>query len=339
MSQQAVSIQSDMSEMAPKADTGTAPVVSIIIVSWNTREMTLEAIRSCIAETRETPYELIVVDNASSDGSAEAIAAEFPDLDLFMAETENHGFAKANNLAALHAKGEYLLLLNPDTVTLDGAIDKLVAFAGTHPNAGIWGGKTYFGDKTTLNTTSIFKEITLWSLMAQALGLSGLLRRIPGMAPEAYTPDQFETERPVDMVSGCFFLIRRDLWAELEGFDLDYGMYGEEADLCRRVKARGHQPMYTPEAKIVHYVGAASTVKVDRVIKICRARVTLVRQYFGPIGRPLGLFFLWLTPLTRGLGYALLGRLMGRGSLRETGASWLEAFSRRSEWIAGYPRS
>ena len=119
-----------------------APVLSILVVSYNTRDMTLECLRSVIAQTR-TPFELIVLDNASSDGSAEAIAVEFPDITL-LAETRNHGFARANNIAAEHAKGEYLLLLNPDTIVLDGALDKLLTFARRAPDARIWGGRTVF---------------------------------------------------------------------------------------------------------------------------------------------------------------------------------------------------
>ena len=107
--------------------TETIPPVSIIVVSYNTRQLTLECLRSVVAET-EIPYELIVVDNTSADGSAEAIAREFSEICL-MAESENHGCAKANNIAAVRARGEYILLLNPDTVVLDSAIDELVVFA------------------------------------------------------------------------------------------------------------------------------------------------------------------------------------------------------------------
>lgn len=314
------------------------PVVSIIIVSWNTKDMTLEAISSAISETIETPYELIVVDNASSDGSSEAIGQAFPDLAHYMPETDNHGFAKANNIAAKRARGEYLLLLNPDTVTLDGAIDKLVAFARAHPAAGIWGGRTLFGDRETLNTTSIFKNITLWSLTAQALGISPLLSRIPGFNPEGYTADQFEHPRKVDIVSGCFFLIRRDLWEQLDGFDLDYVMYAEEADLCRRARALGAQPMYTPDATIVHYVGASSALKINRQLMVMRGRATLIRQHFSPLARSAAMALMRLIPLSRGLGYSLLGAVAGRQSWKETGASWREVFRRRGEWIDGYPR-
>src|SRR4030095_9246882 len=107
------------------------PLVSIIVVSYNTRDMTLHCLRSIFDQTRQ-PFELIVVDNASMDGSACAIATEFSDIQL-LAESQNHGFAKANNLAARRARGEYLLLLNPDTIVLDGAIDRILDFARRVP--------------------------------------------------------------------------------------------------------------------------------------------------------------------------------------------------------------
>ena len=107
------------------------PLVSILVISYNTRAMTIECLQSVVAETTVS-YELIVVDNASPDGSAAAIAAAFPDLRL-IASAENLGFAKGNNVAAREAKGRYILLLNPDTLVLDHAIDRLVAFAERTP--------------------------------------------------------------------------------------------------------------------------------------------------------------------------------------------------------------
>ncbi|MDE3120769.1 MAG: glycosyltransferase family 2 protein, partial [Paracoccaceae bacterium] len=119
------------------------PQLSIIVVSYNTRDMTLACLASVFAQTR-TPFEVIVVDNASTDGSAEAIGAAFPQVRL-MAETTNHGFAAAHRLAVPVARAPWLLLLNPDTVVLNGALDKLLAFAERTPDAGIWGGRTLFG--------------------------------------------------------------------------------------------------------------------------------------------------------------------------------------------------
>jgi GT2 family glycosyltransferase len=120
-----------------------APEVSIMLVNWNTRDMTLECLRSIYAQTTETSFEVIVLDNGSHDGSADAIAAEFPQVRLII-EPVNHGFAHATNLQAVHAHGEKLLLLNTDTIVLDGAIDQLVAFSRQRPEAKIWVGGPCF---------------------------------------------------------------------------------------------------------------------------------------------------------------------------------------------------
>ena len=125
---------------------GEGPLVSIIVVSYRTRDLTLECLRSVARETAHLPHEILVVDNASGDGSAEAIAREFPDVRL-IALDGNVGFARANNIAAEEAKGRYLLLLNPDTVVIGRAIERLVAFAAERPQAKIWGGRTLYGDR------------------------------------------------------------------------------------------------------------------------------------------------------------------------------------------------
>ena len=125
---------------APGAD----PVVSVLVISYNTRPMTLACLRSLHDETK-VPHEVIVVDNASADGSADAIAAAFPEVRLIASAT-NLGFAGGNNLAAGHARGRYILLLNPDTVVLDGAVDRLVGVAEGDPHARIWGGRTLYAD-------------------------------------------------------------------------------------------------------------------------------------------------------------------------------------------------
>ncbi len=180
---------------------GTSPAVSVIVVSYNTSSLTLACLRSVVAETSE-PYELIVVDNASPDGSADAIAAEFPSLRLF-AETDNHGFARANNIAANHAAGEYVLLLNPDTVVLDGAIDELLRFARRTPAARIWGGRTLFVDGS-VNPTNVWRRMSSWSLLCRVLGLDRLMSRSGVFNAEGYGDWSRDTERDVDIVSGCF---------------------------------------------------------------------------------------------------------------------------------------
>ncbi|MEO0487051.1 MAG: glycosyltransferase family 2 protein [Pseudomonadota bacterium] len=313
-------------DTSPLDPSRAAPAVSIIVVSYNTRDMTLACLRSVYEETR-TPFELIVVDNASSDGSAEAIAAEFPKATL-LAETDNHGFAAANNLAATHARAPFVLLLNPDTVILDGAVDRLMAFSQARPGARIWGGRTYFGDRT-LNPASAWHRMTLWNLFCRASGLTALGRNSPLWNGEAYGGWDRSTERAVDIVTGCFFLIARADWEALGGFDLTFVMYGEEADLCLRAqKSLGAAPRVTPEANIIHYGGASETVRADKMVRLNRAKMELISRHFPAWQVPLAraLYLAW--PLSRFVASSLLRR----GSSRD----WSEIWSRRSEWRHGF---
>lgn len=312
----------------------TDPILSIIVISYNTREMTLACLASVYAQTR-TPFELIVVDNASTDGSAEAIAAAFPQAHL-IAERQNHGFAPGHDIALPHATAPWLLLLNPDTVVLDGAIDKLMAFAARRPEAGIWGGRTLYGDGR-LNPSSCWRQMTLWSTFCRTAGLSGIFPRSEIFNSEPFGRWPRDTERDVDIVTGCFFLMRRADWDALGGFDPAFTMYGEEADLCLRAKAAGFQPRVCPEAEIIHYGGASETVRADKMVRLMRAKTELIQRHFRPGTRRLGkgLFALW--PLSRYLATGLAGRVLGRDRLRESSRVWGEVWARRAEWSGGMP--
>ncbi len=186
--------------------------------------------------------------------------------------------AKANNLAAAHASGRYLLLLNPDTLVLDHAVDRLVAFAERTPSARIWGGRTLFGDGT-LNPASCWRKVNLWRVMCRVAGLDVRFPASRLLNSEAYGGWDRDSERQVDIVSGCFFLIERELWEELGGFDPRYVMYGEEADLCLRADALGARPRITPDAEIVHYGGASESVRSQKHIKLLAAKITLARDH------------------------------------------------------------
>jgi GT2 family glycosyltransferase len=309
------------------------PEISIIVVSYNTREMTLECLRSVVAETRRTDYELLVVDNASSDDSAAAIAAEFPDLELIALE-ENIGFARANNLAANQARGERLLLLNPDTVVLDGALDRLVAFATARPGARIWGGRTLFADRS-LNPTSCWGAMSVWSLFSRTVGLTVLFPRSERFNPEPLGDWQRDSVREVDIVTGCLLLIDRPLWDELGGFDARYFMYGEEADLCHRARVRGAAPVMTPEATIVHYGSASDTG--NKAAAVAAARITLIREHWSPLARRAGVFLSWASALTHHVAYATATRLLpGRAGLREQARMHGGVWHERKRWLAGY---
>jgi GT2 family glycosyltransferase len=331
-----VTAPTEADTMAAPAAAGSdaEPLVSIIVVSYRTRELTLECLRSVMRATKHASYELLVVDNASDDGSAAAIAEEFPGIRL-MARSDNVGFARANNIAAKEAKGRYLLLLNPDTIVLEGGIDRLAAFAEARPAARIWGGRTLYADGS-LNPTSCWRRMTLWNVLCRTTGLTGLFPSSRFFNSESYGRWDRSTVSEVDIVTGCFFLIERAFWERLGGFDARFFMYGEEADLCLRAAKLGARPAVTPEATIVHYGGASERVRSEMMIKLLAGKAELIKRHWSAPTQRLGLMLLSLWPWTRAVALELAGRLLGRAALADQAATWRTIWGARERWRHGY---
>ncbi len=307
--------------------------VTVIIVSYNTREMTLECIRSVLAQTTIVRYELIVFDNASADGSVEAIRQNFPHVKV-IASAQNVGFAMANNIVAKDARGHRLLLLNPDTVVLDNAIDRLHNFAAAFPEARIWGGRTLFPDGL-LNPPSCWRRQTLWSVLCYAFGLT-LLKRSNLFNPEGYGGWKRDSVRAVDIVTGCFLLIDHELWRQLKGFDPAFFMYGEEADLCLRARKLGARPMISPAATIIHYDGASESDEAERRIKVLAARVTLIRRHWTGFSYRLGRALYYVVPLSRWLVYGGAGVILAKTKYARQARVWSNVWRGRRRWINGW---
>jgi GT2 family glycosyltransferase len=298
------------------------PDVSIIVVSYGAREMTLECLRSIARGIGDATCEIIVVDNNSSDGSPGAIEAGFPQVRL-MAQSTNLGFAAACNLGAREARGEYLLLLNPDTVVLDEAIGRLLAFARDRPGAGIWGGRTVFGDGS-LNPMSCWRRPTLWTLLCSGLAMDTRYPRSALFNAYGYGGWKRDSAREVDVVAGCFLLIQKALWDRLGGFDSAFFMYGEDVDLCLRARRLGFRPAIAPQATIVHHGSGTEEDKVRKIRQVLAARALLIRRHFPWTKRQTGLALLALRPM--------LGRLLAKRELRET---WNEVWALRHQWMTG----
>lgn len=303
--------------------------VSILIVSFNTREMTLACLESVYRETAGLEYEVLVVDNASRDGSAEAIRDAYPQVEL-LALDENLGFAQANNLAARSARGEFLLLLNPDTVVLRGAVQKLHAFIRDRPNAGAVGGRTYLGDGN-LDPSSCWGRMTPWSTFCRAVGLTAIFPKSRIFDPESLGRWQRDSARPVDIVAGCLLMIRRDLWQELDGFDPAFFMYAEDADLSMRVAERGLTNWFVPEAEIIHYCGATEKVRADKLVRLFRAKSQLFQKHWSPTAARFGAFMLSVHAWTRTAAIPVATLLAG-ADRAECLEVWSDVFERRSEW-------
>jgi N-acetylglucosaminyl-diphospho-decaprenol L-rhamnosyltransferase len=302
--------------------------LSILIVSYNTCSLTLECLAAVFRETRDVEFEVIVVDNASADGSAEAIRAQFPQVRL-IASPKNLGFAAGNNHAASFATGSRLLLLNPDTVVLDRAVDKIHRFAKTVD--AIVGGRTLFADGA-LNPSSCWGKPTPWSVFCLGVGLASVFRRSPIFDPESLGSWDRKDDRPVDVISGCFLLLERSLWDRLGGFDLDFFMYGEDFDLCLRAAALGAPCWVCSEAEIIHYGGASERVRADKMVRLFTARTQLYRRHWPKAWHGFGerMHDAWAG--SRFLAYAAATVFIPR--LRESRETWRGIWQRRAAWHA-----
>lgn len=306
------------------------PTVSVIIVGYGT----LDELRACLpgvlAEGRTTPIEVIVVENASGDGTAEHIPAEFPDV-RFVELDENVGFARAVNHAASMATGRYRLLLNPDMVIEPGLIAALVDCARRHPEAGIVGGRTTKPDGTN-EPSSCWGAPSWWSQICFATGLSTAFPSSERFDPESLGSWRRDDEREVGMITGCLLLASEEVWDELGGFDERYWMYGEDADLSMRARAHGYRPRITPDAVAMHSIGASSRPD-DRRVMVLKGKATLLRTHFDLFGgRVATALIVGGVGLRAGLSLTL--SVVGRGDSTE---SWRAAWRRRDEWTNGYP--
>jgi GT2 family glycosyltransferase len=302
--------------------------LTIIIVSYNTREKTVDCIRSIRSSRPATSYEIIVVDNASTDGSVEAMRATFPDLEV-IAVSENVGFSLANNLAEKHAQGRRLLLLNPDTVILDHAIDDLQRFAEANPDCRIWGGRTVHPDGTL--DWSCWQRMTLWNVFCDAFGLSYLFNH-----PREYRGWKHDTVRTVDVISGCFMLLDRDLWKQLNGFDPLFFMYGEDEDFCLRARRLGARPTFSPAATILHHGAASETDELEKRIKSMAGEITLMKRHWSVFFAFMGRLIYLALPHPRWIIYGLVGLITRRPNLRRKAAIWWRVWQCRQRWMDGW---
>lgn len=308
--------------------------VSVLIVSYRCRDAVLACLDSVPAGASANELEVIVLDNASGDGTVEAVAARHPGVRL-IAQDENTGFAAGVNRAAEAAQGEYLLLLNPDTVVHAGAIDALVSFARANPRHGLVGGRTVDPDGST-HPGSCWGKPTLWSTFCFATMLSTLFRRSAVFDPESLGRWQRDSVREVDIVTGCLLLVSADVWRELEGFDTRFFMYGEDVDLALRAAARGYRPAITPDAVVTHEIGVSSESRPDKFRLVLQGKVTVMEKHWSPLGR-----FAGRALLVAGVGVrALVARVTRRGAAATSGAgavTWRTLWSNRRSWLAGFP--
>jgi len=230
--------------------------LSIVILCWNDLKVIGDCLRSIYATTHSTEFEVIVSDNGSTDGSPEYIRQEFPQAQV-IENGKNLRFAKGNNVAIRASRGEYVLILNPDTIMQEGTLDGMVQYADQHPEAGAFGCRIVFPDGTPQPVQRPL--FTIRSEWCWALGLGVLGRFSEWFQAGSYAKWHGETERSVGWVAGCFILARGELLSRLGGFDEQFFYYYEDTDLCRRIWESGASIRYTPKYTMIH-LGGQSTV-------------------------------------------------------------------------------
>jgi len=302
------------------------PDVSVVIVSYNTRELTLDGLKKLIdSRTGEVDFDVTVVDNASADGSADAIAEAFPEVRLVRL-TENVGWGRGVNRGVVASPGRYVLLLNPDAAPVGHPVDELFRFAREHPRHGIYTGRTLHAD----GTDDMYCCWGLPSLRGYVGFATGLGSVIGWFNPERLPGYDRKSVREVPAVSGCCMLVERDLFDRLGGFDPVYFLYSDDIDLCARAAALGASPVVVPGASVIHVGGASSSSEGQRS-KILRGKATYVRRHWSPTRARVGLGLLTAGVGLRAVGTTVLGRSRSRG------ADWTVIWRERRAWRAGWP--
>ncbi|MBO0727928.1 MAG: glycosyltransferase family 2 protein [Acidimicrobiaceae bacterium] len=231
------------------------PLVSVLVVSHNVRGLLLDTLRA-LANEGWPNLEVIVVDNESADGSAEAVGLEFPQTEL-IALTQNLGYGRANNVAFERAKGDLILLLNPDVVVSPGCVGHLVRFLQEHADAGAVGPRLVRQD----GSPDLAARRSFPTPLASFYRITGLSRLFPASARfNRYNlgAQDAAREHEMDAGTGACLMIRRSAIDEVGLFDPDFFMYGEDLDLCYRIKAKGWKVWYAPGATAVHVKGTAT---------------------------------------------------------------------------------
>ncbi len=272
------------------------PDVSIVIVNWNTRDLLRECLASVLEQTTLSK-EIFVVDNGSSDGSADMVGTEFPAA-YVIANTENLGFARANNQAIAKAQGRYVLLLNTDTVVQDRAIDRTVEFADQHLDAGVIGPRLINPDGSLQSSCRNYP----W-LVNSIIVFLGRIHLLPYgfITARIYRLWKHDQTRDVDWIIGACLLVRREVIRQVGSLDQDFFFYSEDMDWCYRIKKAGWRILFYPDASITHFGGQSSVHRWGD-------EAMVIANYAAPIlflQKHTNVFSIWAFRLSRALKLAV----------------------------------
>jgi len=282
---------------------GCPPVLSIVIVTWNGKRYALECLESLHACPTEVPIEIIVVDNASRDGTPEAIRTRFPDVNVVQNQA-NHGFAKANNMGVALSRGKYVCLINSDVVVSPGCLDRMLALMQTNPDIGILGPKMLCPDGSV--GLSVMRLPTVWNTLCSAVALNSIFPNSRLFAGFSVKSDAIRTVKDVQVVTGWFWMVSRTALMQVGGLDERFFMYGEDIDWCRRFREAGWRVVFCGGAEALHYGGASSADTPARFyVEMRRANLQYFHKHHGTLGAVGYTLAIGIHELARIAGYSL----------------------------------
>jgi GT2 family glycosyltransferase len=290
--------------------------VSVVIVTWNAKSYVAECLQS-MRENCQIPAEIIVVDNASSDGTPELVRSVFPECRLV--ETgANLGFAKGNNIGIALATGKYLFLVNSDVKILPGCVENLVELMEANPDMGLAGPQMLGADGSIRRSTMRFP--TLWNSSCRAMALDSVFPHSGVFAGYLMGDFNHQRTRDVEILNGWFWVVRRKALDQVGGLDEDFFMYGEDMDWSYRFRKAGWRNAFCAESTAVHYGGASSALAPARFyVEKQRANVQYWKKHHGRFAAFAYLCLVLLQELLRTAGYALA--YLSKKSIRERAAA------------------
>ncbi len=301
--------------------------LSVIIVNFNTRDLLLECIKSIKKETRRISYEIIVSDNDSKDGSVEAVRKHIPDV-VVLENTQNLGFAKANNIGIDKSNGRYICLMNTDIVVRDGCLDKMVAFMDKNSDTGALAPLTVDGDGHIRYNCRKFPN--LWNCFCDAFFISSLFKNVSFFSGRTLPSVSYNKLHDAHVLSGCFLMVSKLAVDKVGKLDERFFFYAEDTDWCKRIHDAGWRIVYHAGLKSVHYGGGSSKAQPKKFfIQLVRADYQYWKKHFSP---PIVVIYALLisTQLTlRALYYGISVRVTHREEVKRkyhnnlAGLRWL----------------
>lgn len=254
--------------------------LSIIIVNYNAKDLLKPCIQSILDQETKFDFEILVVDNDSRDGSVTMLKENFSQIKKIrlLNNNQNLGFSKANNLAIKEAAGRYVLLLNPDTLIISGAIDRLVGFLNLKDDVAAVGAKLLNGDGSIQHSIGHFP--TIFNQLARSLFLHRLFPKVDIFCELETHDSSYQNIKNVDWVYGAAIMMRKSVIDETGLFDESFFLFSEETDLCYRINQAGYNILYCPDAHIIHY-GRGLNINSDILAQLNRSKLQYFRKHYS----------------------------------------------------------